>query len=116
MPRIRTWLLICCLSYLPSDFAEDITSRPATRADLRRVHQAVLPTEPRDALWLEVVAVASAESGEVGHRRHAHRLRRGHLLAQRVEEVLEARGLDVLQEPAGGIAGVPKRVPLVPRL
>src|ERR1700737_2382135 len=30
MPRIRTWLLIRCLSYLPSDFSEDITSRPVT--------------------------------------------------------------------------------------
>src|SRR5260370_20049465 len=30
MPRIRNWLLICCLSYLPSDFSEDITSRPVT--------------------------------------------------------------------------------------
>src|SRR5437016_13183376 len=24
MPRIRMWLLICCLSYLPSDFSEEI--------------------------------------------------------------------------------------------
>src|SRR4029077_1504235 len=30
MPRIRTWLLICCLSYLPSDFSEEIASRPVT--------------------------------------------------------------------------------------
>src|SRR5580704_4904143 len=30
MPRIRMWLLICCLSYLPSDVSEDITSRPVT--------------------------------------------------------------------------------------
>src|SRR6266446_7491238 len=30
MPRIRTWLLIRCLSYLPSDFSEDINSRPET--------------------------------------------------------------------------------------
>src|SRR4029077_3574369 len=28
MPRIWTWLLICCLSYLPSDFSEGIASRP----------------------------------------------------------------------------------------
>ena len=88
----------------------EVGFEPQARADLRRVHQAVLPTEPRDALRLEVVAVASAESGEVGHRRHAHRLRRGHLLAHLVEEVLEARGRDDLQEPAGGVAGVPERV------
>src|ERR1700737_3450162 len=30
MPRIRTCLLICCLSYLPSDFSEEIASRLVT--------------------------------------------------------------------------------------
>src|ERR671916_2802136 len=80
------------------------------------IYQAVLLAEPGNALGLEVVAIAGTEFGEVGHLCHADRLRRGHLLAELVEEVLESGRRDDLQEPAGRVTSVPERVPLVSRL
>src|SRR6185312_14249914 len=73
--------------------------------------QAVLPAEPRDALRLEVVPVAGRQAGDVRHPGYADRLRRGHLLTQLVEEVLEAGGRDDLEDAARRVAGVPERVP-----
>jgi hypothetical protein len=61
-------------------------------ADSPWEYEPVLLTEPRDALGLEVVAVASRKAGDVRHSRHADRLGLGHLLAELVEEVLKARG------------------------
>src|ERR1700730_6065605 len=45
MPRIRTWLLICCLSYLPSDVV--LMSRAISPAHGTRPPLPLPPTNPR---------------------------------------------------------------------
>src|SRR6266480_3983233 len=53
MPRIRTWLLICCLSYLPSDFSlmsRAISSAPGTPGLLLPRQRG--PCLERSLLWI----------------------------------------------------------------
>src|SRR4051794_22543035 len=70
--------------------------------------QAVALEQAGDAVDVELDAVA------LGERRA--RALRGLGLAELVEEALEARRGDDLEDPRGLVAGVPERVPLVARL
>src|SRR5918996_760985 len=64
------------------------------------------------ALELEVMAVARAERGQLIRVR----IDRAAHIRELAEEALEAGRRDDLEDPAGLVAGVPERVPLVTRL
>jgi hypothetical protein len=79
---------------------------------LRAERHAVLLAQPGHRLELELEPVAGTQVGE------PLRLGRpaGAGVDELVEEVLEPARGDDLEDPAGVVAGVPERVPLVARL
>ena len=77
-----------------------------------RVVEPVLLAQPRDALGLELEPVAGAELREL----RGVELPAAEDRPELVEVMLEAARRDDLEDPAGLVAGVPERVPLVARL
>src|SRR5437588_1477194 len=78
----------------------------------QRVPEAVLGAQPRDAVQLDLDSVTV---GELCHLLRVE-VRRGHPRRHLVKAVLESSGGDDLEDPAGAIACVPERMPLLARL